>query len=185
MDNKHGFGKLVAIFVAVSFATVLGFAGPNVVVAAEQGKGKLPDTKMAPADQKTDTIDTKGKKNHEAIGKDTNPLEMMDKGAKTFMEGFELAHTKKDKANGQKMMLEGHKTMANCESIWAKKEKEFTGPKKSIHDGHAMMMRGFSMMKHEKDEPEGAKMIQEGQNKVTEGLKALQTTTTDKTKDKM
>ena len=184
MEKQNGFGKVVAIFVAFFFSVVLGLAIPHLAVA-EQGNVKLPEATMPPADHKPAPVDTKSKKPHASKGKHTDPTEMMKNGSDTFMQGFEIAHGKKDKA-GMKMMLEGHKMMANCEGAWAKKDKEFTGSKKSIHEGHAMMMSGYSMIKNEKDASEGAKMIEEGHKMVADGLKTLQTEANSvQEKDKM
>jgi hypothetical protein len=175
MEKKHGLGKIVVICVAVSFSLVMALTVPRPVIASEQGKEKPPDSKITPLETKANPTAPKMIKAPETGNTETKALEMMDKGAKTFMEGFEMAHSKQDKKMGKKMMLEGHKMMANCEGMWAKKEKEFTGPQKTIHQGHAMMMHGYTMMKRDKDQKEGAKLIQEGHEKVSEGLKALQT----------
>jgi hypothetical protein len=184
MDKQTGLSKIAAFLVATSFTVVLALAIPHLAFADKE-KDTLPSATMTPTEHKPAPLDTKNKKHHSVTGKHSDPSEMMKSGADTFMQGFELAHGKKDKT-GIKMMLDGHKMMANCEGIWAKDGNEFSGSKKSIHEGHAMMMRGYSMIKNEKDASEGAKMIEEGYRKVTDGIKTLQTeTNSTKAKDKM
>ena len=176
MAMKSGFGRIFAV-VVVTFAFVVSFSGlSGIVMAADTAKEKPVDLKATQTEKKPPASETGIPKTGEKVVAETDTTSQLITGSKKFMEGAEMVKNQKDKAVAEKMMLEGHKIMAESETAWAKTGKELSSAQKNVSEGHATMMKGYSIVKSGKDTEQGTQMITDGYKKFNEGLKALQAT---------
>lgn len=176
MAMKSGFGRFFAV-VAIAFAMVVSsLVLSGTVMAADTAKEKPVDLKAVQTDKKTSASETGIAKTGEKAVVENDTTSLLISGSRKFMEGAEMVKNKKDKAVAEKMMLEGHKIMAESETAWAKTGKELSSAQKNVSEGHAKMMKGYSIVKSDKDTDQGIQMITDGYKKFNEGLKALQAT---------
>ena len=182
MAMKSGFGRIFAV-TAITLAMVMGSLGLNgIAIGADTAKEKPLDVKATQSDKKPAASETEIAKTGEKAVTETDTTQLLIKGSKKFMEGAEMVRDRKDKAAAEKMMLEGHKMMAESETAWAKTRKELSSGQKTVSEGHAMMMKGYTALKGDKDADQGSQMVAEGYKKLNEGLKSLAPMTNGKDK---
>lgn len=182
MEKKSGFGRNLAVAAITLVFGIFSVGLVGVAIGADAPKDKPADVKATLSDQKAKAPEPNDEKNAEKAVTQTDPVQLLIKGSKTFMEGADMIKDKKDKPTAQKMMLEGHKMMADTETAWAKTKKELTSGQKAVSEGHAMMMKGYTLLKGDKETEQGSQMVSDGFKKLNEGLKSLQSSTNGKDK---
>ena len=179
MEKKSGFGQTFAK-VAIMLLLLAGLeSGVNVAYSADAPKDKLA-TAGAIADKNAKASENNAIKQTDKTGNVSDPTELLAKGSKTFMEGAEMIKSKKDKAAAEKLMLDGHKMMAETETAWTKANKDLSPAQKAVTEGHGLMMKGYTLLKSDKDTDQGAKLVTDGYKKFTDGLKGLQSSVSEK-----
>ncbi len=180
MAMKSGFGRIFAV-AAITSAMVMVSLGLNgIAIGADTAKEKPVDLKAIQSDKKPTASETEIAKTGEKTVTVTDTTQLLIKGSRKFMDGAEMVKDKKDQPTAEKMMLEGHKMMAESETAWAKTKKELSSAQKSVSEGHAMMMKGYTILKGDKNTEQGTQMVADGYKKLNEGLKSLQPATNGK-----